>query len=666
MIFLHPEFIYYMLIPLILFFVLVITQADKNITIFSPDVLKRLRVDHKHLSMRVRNILYFFVFVLLILALAQPVIQHGRIHVGEKNANIVLALDTSSAMLAQDIAPNRLMMAKYKMMGLLKLLHGNKIGCIAFAKHSFLVSPLSFDHDAVKFLIKHFNPLYVVEPGINFGQLLYSVNRMSKNKTDTKYLVIFTSGGHQNSFKDEIAYAKKHHIVVFVLAVGSHRGAPIPTPNGFLTYHGHIVMTRLHTNIASLAVHTGGVYIHYVLSNKDIKRMAKEINGIIKQNSIKLKSVPNNQPLFYIPLMLALALLLISMSSVPNAKKTVRFSSVMLMLLLFHTTATHASILSFQILDAAKQAYQHHQYAKSAKLFKEYQKIDNSSDVSYDYANALYKNRQYKQAVAQYGHASFKNKSRQANLLYNMANAYAKQGTTASLKKAIKLYNQALKLKKSADTLYNKKVVEELLKRKQHKKQHKQSKQSKQSQKNKKNRQSNQNKHPQNQNKSKQNKQNNNKSGQNQQSKNQNKQSKNKNSAKHQNNGSKNQTIHNKQPSSAVAKPKKQGTNKLKQSKAKNSISKYMSQQKQKESQGQKKQQMKKQHSNLQQKNGLKRYKKMTRHQHKQQEGAYSKNTMSKHEIKQWLKQIQFDAPTHVYEMKQMPKNMEDYNAKPW
>ena len=635
MIFLHPEFIYYMIMPLILFFVLVITQADKNITIFSPEILKRLRVNDKHLSMRVRNILYFIVFVLLILALAQPVIQHGRIQVGEKNANIVLALDTSSAMLAQDVAPNRLTMAKYKMTGLLKLLHGNKIGCIAFAKHSFLVSPLSFDHDAVKFLIKHFNPSYVVEPGVNFGQLLYSVNRMSKNKIDVKYLIIFTSGGDQNSFKDEIAYAKKHHIVVFVLAVGSRKGAPIPTSDGFLTYHGHIVVARLHTNIASLAVDTGGVYIHYVLSNKDVRRMAQEINGIIKQNSIKLKSVPNNQPLFYIPLMLALLLLLISMSSVPNAKKTVRFSSVMLMLLLFRTTVTHASILSFQTLDAAKQAYQHHQYARSAKLFKEYHRIDNSSDVSYDYANALYKNRQYKQAVTQYGHASFKNKSRQADLLYNMANAYAKQDTKASLKKAVQLYNQALKLKKSTDALYNKKVVEELLKRKQRKqaknrKRHRQNQQNKHSQNQKDNQQNKKHKHSQNQ------------KGNQQHQRSQNQ--KNNNSKRHQNKGSKKQ----------------------KQLQKQNSMRKQAGKQKQKEPQKPTKLQMGKKYSALQQKNGLKRSKKITQRQNKQQERTQAKNIMSKQEIKQWLKQIQFDAPTHVYEMKQMPKNMEDYNAKPW
>ena len=75
---------------------------------------------------------------------------------------------------------------------------------------------------------------------------------------------------------------------------------------------------------------------------------------------------------------------------------------------------------------------------------------------------------------------------------------------------------------------------------------------------------------------------------------------------------------------------------------------------------------MGKKYSALQQKNGLKRYKKITQRQNKQQERTQAKNIMSKQEIKQWLKQIQFDAPTHVYEMKQMPKNMEDYNAKPW
>ena len=665
MIFLHPEFIYYMMPPLILFFALIITQADRNIAIFSPEILKRLRVSQKHLSMRMRNVLYFAVFVLLILALAQPVIPHGKIHVSQKNANIVLALDTSSSMLAQDVAPNRLAMAKYKMMGFLKLLHGNKLGCIAFAKHSFLVAPLSYDHDAVGYLVKHFDPNLIVENGINFGQLLYSVNRMSKNKNSVKYLVIFTDGGDQKSFKDEIAYAKKHHIVVFVLAVGSSRGAPIPAQNGFLTYHGHIVLSKLNSNIISLTSQTGGVYIHYVLSNADINRMAKELNDTIQQNRMKVKSVPDNQPLFYIPLILAVLLLIIAMSSVPNAKKTLQLTAVMFIALLFHTTTAHADVLSFQILNDAKQAYSKHQYAKSAQLFKEYQNIHDTSDVNYDYANALYKSGQYKKAVAQYRRASFKNKTKQANLLYNTANAYAKQGTIPSLKKALKLYNQSLKLKKSNDAIYNKKVVEQLLKQKQKQKHNqKQNKQNKQQNK------QNQN-HKQN---NQQNKQNNQQNKQNKQKHSQNKKNQNNSSKNNQSKSSKTKTQQARKPQSLKFKPSKQNNRQQKQSQAKMSQAKKQIKKKQTNQKQANKlsiKQMQKKSSSKQsnkeslkpkQKSSLQHYKKMRKSLNQQQ----YKNKMSKKEIKQWLKQIQFNAPTHVYEMKQIPKNMEDYDAKPW
>ncbi len=318
--FLHPQFLYYMIIPLIILFAFILTQRSKQMKFFSDEVLKRLSIRDKYLSIRSRNILYFFIFFFLIITLAQPVIPDGKVRVQTRGANVILALDTSVFMQAKDLYPNRLQVAKHKMLEFIKLFHSNKIGIITFAKNSFLVSPLSFDHKGVSFLLKRLQPTLIIQSGANFGQLLYSINQMIKSKTK-KYLVIFTDGGVQKSFTDEIQYAKKHNIIVFVLGIGTKKGIAVPTKNGFLTHNGDIVISKLNQNIVSLATHTGGIYIHGVLSNADVKRLVNEINIMTRGDVLKAHMVVHYIALFYFPLAFALLLLLIAMSSIRNIRK---------------------------------------------------------------------------------------------------------------------------------------------------------------------------------------------------------------------------------------------------------------------------------------------------------------------------------------------------------
>lgn len=602
--FLHPQFLYYMILPLIIFFILIVTQRNKQMSFFSNEVLRRLSVNGKYLSFRTRNIIYFFIFLFLIITLAQPVISDGKVKIQAKSADIILALDMSTSMLAKDVYPNRLKMAQYKMLKFIKLFFGDKIGVIAFAKNTFLVSPLSYDHSAVSFLLKHLQPTLATQSGVNFGQLLYSTNRISKSK-NSKYLIIFTNGGHQNSFKNEIKYAKRHHIIIFILGIGKQKGIPIPTQKGFLTYNGHIVITKLNTKISNLATQTGGVYIHSVLSNEDVIKMVQEVSSKAKGQFLKSHIITHYIPLFYAPLVLALLLLLIAMGSINKIKNIKKFIPFLIITLFIHAISLHAQVFTATILKDANQAYHNHQYAKSSKLFKKYYQQNHNNNVRYDLGNALYKDKKYNQAIKKYETIHFSNKIKKANVLYNLANTYAKKGDIKSLKHALKLYEKSLKLRKDSDTIHNIHVVKERLKKKHHKnsKQHKQNKNS---------------------------------------NKKQNKQNKNTN------------------------KNKKQNGNKQKQKN--NQINNHKNSQQKRQSQ-----QQKSNNKEAEQSKTLAKYNKKIKQQKVMKHGISQpksntalKNKMSKKEIKQWLKQIEYKTSTHIYQLKQMKTNMEDYNNEPW
>lgn len=476
MTFLHPEFIYFMLPPLILLFVLFLTQKEKQAVFFSDEVMKKLRVNAKRMSLRVRNALFFIVAILLIVSLAQPVVPDGKIQVQAKSADIIIGLDISDSMLATDVYPSRLELAKHKILSLLTLAQNERIGVVAFSKASYLVSPLSFDHDAVSFLVKQLSPASITEKGTDFMQLLSGVNESMKEQKK-RYLLLLSDGGDDTDFSEEIAYAKAHQIIVFVLGIGTTSGAPIKADNGFIMQNGKIVISKLNPSIASLATQTGGVYIEGVNSERDITKMLSEIETKVQKKTLKSQMIEKSIPLFYIFIGFALFVLLIAISSMSKREVVHLPSAFIIALLVGVTTPSYAGILDFKLLGDAKKAYENSDFKTSTLLYKKYLKEHDSNEANYDLASSLYKNKKYTEAAGYYQKVHFTDKVKQADALYDLANAYAKSG---EFQQAINTYAQSLALKSDKDAKTNKEIVEKLLKKQQEQKQQENEKQNKQ------------------------------------------------------------------------------------------------------------------------------------------------------------------------------------------
>ena len=603
--FLHPEFFYYMLPPMFILFGLLLTQKGVQESFFSLEVMNRLRVSTNTLTLRARNGLFFLIGILVVISLAGPVINDGKVEVKAKSVDIMIALDISDSMLAEDLYPNRLKLAKQKILTLLHEAPTERIGIIAFAKNSYLVSPLSFDTAAVSFLLGSLSTDSITEKGTNLLSMLKVVDQSIKDKSK-RYLLILSDGGDKSDFSEEIRFAKEHHITIFVLGVATDKGAPIKKADGtFIKQNGSVIISKLNPAISKLATSTSGVYIESVNSDKDIKMMLHEIESHSKKKVLKSQEIKRFIPLFYYPLGLALFLLLFATSSMSKRKSVHLPVLFFVAVMMGQASAVHANVLDFMKLDEAKKAYESGSYEKSQKIYERYKNRSENAEVNYNIANTLYKQGRYKEAIKNYKKAVFDDKNKRAKKYANLGNAYVKSHEKEGLQKAIKAYEESLKIHEDKETRENLEAVKKALKEQKQKQQKQKQKKDKDQKKNGDKEKNKDKKESQNKNKS--------------DKKSENKQKKNERQKNKEDKQKKNEKQKNKED-----KKKEQEKNKAQKLKENNTTVKPQE---------------------AQDKKGMK---------------------MSKEEEKKWLKKLQKDQRTFLYRLNKKDKVEENLDEKPW
>ncbi len=603
--FLHPEFFYYMLPPMFILFGLLLTQKGVQESFFSLEVMNRLRVSTNTLTLRARNGLFFLIGILVVISLAGPVINDGKVEVKAKSVDIMIALDISDSMLAEDLYPNRLKLAKQKILTLLHEAPTERIGIIAFAKNSYLVSPLSFDTAAVSFLLGSLSTDSITEKGTNLLSMLKVVDQSIKDKSK-RYLLILSDGGDKSDFSEEIRFAKEHHITIFVLGVATDKGAPIKKADGtFIKQNGSVIISKLNPAISKLATSTSGVYIESVNSDKDIKMMLHEIESHSKKKVLKSQEIKRFIPLFYYPLGLALFLLLFATSSMSKRKSVHLPVLFFVAVMMGQASAVHANVLDFMKLDEAKKAYESGSYEKSQKIYERYKNRSKNAEVNYNIANTLYKQGRYKEAIKSYKKAVFDDKNKRAKKYANLGNAYVKSHEKEGLQKAIKAYEESLKIHEDKETRENLEAVKKALKEQKQKQQKQKQKKDKDQKKNGDKEKNKDKKESQNKNKS--------------DKKSENKQKKNERQKNKEDKQKKNEKQKNKED-----KKKEQEKNKAQKLKENNTTVKPQE---------------------AQDKKGMK---------------------MSKEEEKKWLKKLQKDQRTFLYRLNKKDKVEENLDEKPW
>lgn len=213
-----------------------------------------------------------------------------RTQVTRKGIDVMIALDVSKSMLAEDVAPNRLEKAKQCIQKIVDKIGNNRIGLIVFAGRAYLSVPLTVDLSALKMNLTTASPDLVPTQGTVLGEAI-AMARQSFNTKDAKYKsIILISDGedHDEDALKEVRNAVDNGITIHTLGVGSDEGAPIldqETGQNKVDKDGQVVISKLNEEqLQKMAEDGGGIYVKLNQVDPTAELIAKEINSSEQRN----------------------------------------------------------------------------------------------------------------------------------------------------------------------------------------------------------------------------------------------------------------------------------------------------------------------------------------------------------------------------------------------
>ncbi len=257
-------------------------------------------------------ILRLLAIALIIAALARPQSTSGGQNVTNEGIDIMLALDISGSMLAQDFKPNRVDAAKKVAQDFIDQRPNDRIGIVVFSGESFSQCPLTSDHAVLKNLLNDIQ-IGMLSDGTAIGEGLgTAINRIKDSKAKSKVIILLTDGvNNMGSIAPETAgeIAAKFNIRVYTIGVGTHGMAPFPVyklPNGQYQYQNMEVQIDEDV-LKKIANETGGKYFRATDSNK-LRQIYSEIDKLEK-TKIEMTEYRNYSEEFYPFLIVAVILL---------------------------------------------------------------------------------------------------------------------------------------------------------------------------------------------------------------------------------------------------------------------------------------------------------------------------------------------------------------------
>lgn len=321
--FADPAYLYLLiLLPLLAAFYLYSNyKRRKNIRKFGdPALLKALMPDVSKYRPDIKFWLIFASIALTIVMLARPQFGSKMETVKRSGIEVVIALDISNSMLAQDVAPSRLEKAKKVISRLVDGFDNDKLGLIVFAGDAFTQLPITNDYISAKMFLESITPSLISKQGTAIGTAInLAMKSFTPQEKIGRAIVVITDGeNHEGSAVEAAKEAAQKGIQVFVLGVGSPQGSPIPL-DGTNDYRkdkeGNVIVTRLNEQMCQEIAKAGdGVYIRVDNTNSAQKSLDNEISKLAKadvESTVYTDFNEQFQAIAWIILMLLLAEMLI-------------------------------------------------------------------------------------------------------------------------------------------------------------------------------------------------------------------------------------------------------------------------------------------------------------------------------------------------------------------
>ena len=213
-----------------------------------------------------RTVLFCLGFACFAVGLARPMLGAKLMERETKGAEIMICLDVSNSMLAQDYTPDRLSRAKLAISRIVDRLDGDRIGLIIFAGSSFVQLPITTDYVSAKMFLNSINTESVPVQGTAIGDaILTAAKSFSTQSEKSRAIIVITDGeNHEDDPVDAARQVADTGIRVYTIGVGSLRGQPIPKDGDLMKdKDGNIVVTRLdEETLKKIASVGNGAYVH--------------------------------------------------------------------------------------------------------------------------------------------------------------------------------------------------------------------------------------------------------------------------------------------------------------------------------------------------------------------------------------------------------------------
>ena len=266
-----------------------------------------------------KSVLMLVAVAFLILALARPQFGTRVETVRSEGQDVMVALDVSRSMLAEDVAPNRLERARLEIMRILQRLDGDRIGLVAFAGNAFVQSPLTVDYGAAALFLNAMNPDLIPIQGTHLGEALtVALDAFEEGARDHRVLIVVTDGeDHEGEVEGALERAFNEGVEIHTVGIGSLDGVPIPefdasgARSGFVRDEGGaVVTTRLDESMLErVAQATGGRYFPALGPGANLDPLVEEILGG-EGRQLEAREITQFDEQFQVFLGLALVLLL--------------------------------------------------------------------------------------------------------------------------------------------------------------------------------------------------------------------------------------------------------------------------------------------------------------------------------------------------------------------
>ncbi len=334
--FAHKEFFYALIaIPVLvgIYFISLYFRKKAIERFGESNLFKRLSSDSSLAKKNVKFILALAALTFLILSMIDLKTGAHLENVSTSGSDIVIALDVSNSMNAQDISPSRLERSKEAIQQLINKLDGDRIGIVIFAGQPLVQLPITTDYNAAKMFLSGINSDLITAQGTAIGSAIEKSAAQLLEEGDSTFAkrsksIILISDGE--NFEDDALLAAKEAagkgIIIHTIGIGSPEGVPIPVvANGKTSGYkkdkdGNTVVTKLNLDLLqSIAMNAGGICVHATNSDVGLDKVVSQISKMKKSNMMVKRYRDFNE--HFIPFVL-IALLLLIIDIFVTEKKT--------------------------------------------------------------------------------------------------------------------------------------------------------------------------------------------------------------------------------------------------------------------------------------------------------------------------------------------------------